>query len=53
MEHVGVEQPHKSNDYNGRCIKILTEKEAEQNQLLKMSPNVTSPGPLITSRRQR
>jgi len=49
VEHVGAEQPHKSNDYNGRCIKILTAKEAEQNQLLKISPSVTSPGPFITS----
>lgn len=35
MEHVGVEQLPKSNDYNGRCIKILTEKGAKQNQVLK------------------
>lgn len=51
MEHVGVEQPHGPNDCNGRCIKILPEKEVEQNELLKIC--VTSSSPLVTSSGQR
>lgn len=44
MEHVGVEQPHKPNDYNGRCTKILREELSKATLCKLLLEPLSTPG---------